>query len=247
MKFTKILALALLAALFVCSFAACSSSTEGTLTMATNASFPPYEYYEGSEIVGIDVEIMEAICKELNLELVVEDMEFDSIITAVQGGKADVGVAGMTVREDRLEFVNFTDPYTTAKQVIIVAEGSTIAGPDDLADKTVGVQTGTTGDIYVSGDYPDATVERYNKGNEAILALTQGKVDAVVIDNEPAKVFVSQNEGLKILETEYALEDYAIAVGKENTDLLAKINTALASLKESGELQKIIDKYITAD
>ena len=249
MKFSKILLIAALAAVLVMSFASCGGSG-GELIMATNAAFPPYEYYEGEEIVGIDVEIMRAVCDELGMTLKVEDMEFDSIITAVQGGKADVGAAGMTVTEDRLQSVNFSSPYTTAKQVIIVAEDSTIASPDDLSGKIIGVQTGTTGDIYVTDDYEAeglATISRFSKGNEAVLSLTQGKIDAVVIDNEPAKVFVEQNEGLKILDTEYITEEYALALAKEDTDLLNKINDALAKLKDSGKLQEIIDKYITAE
>jgi polar amino acid transport system substrate-binding protein len=177
-------------------------------------------------------------------------MAFDSIIPAVQSGKADMGLAGMTVTEDRLENVDFSDSYATGKQVIIVPEDSAITGPDDLEGTTVGVQGSTTGDLYVTWDYVDeglAEIERYNKGADAVLALAQGKVDAVVIDNEPAKVFVEQNEGLKILETEYVTEQYAAAIAKGNDELLEKINGALAELKDSGELQAIIDKYIKAN
>lgn len=153
----------------------------------------------------------------------------------------------MTVRPDRLENVNFSDTYTTAEQVIIVKDGSDIAEADDLADKSVGVQENTTGDMYVSEDYPDADVQRYKNGADAVQALAQGKVDAVVIDNEPAKVFVAENEGLVILESAYAVEEYAIAIAKDNDELLEKVNKALGELKEDGSLQKIIDKYIKAD
>ena len=218
-----------------------------TLTMATNAEFPPYEYHEGDEIVGIDAEIAQAIADKLGMELVIEDMAFDSIISAVQSGKADIGLAGMTVDEDRLKNVNFSDTYATGKQVIIVPEGSDITSPDDLAGKIIGVQGSTTGDIYITDDYGDDAVERYNKGMDAVLALQQGKIDAVVIDNEPAKVFVEQAEGLVILETEYVTEEYAAAIAKDNDDLLEKINQALAELKESGQLQAIIDKYISVE
>lgn len=231
-------------------FATGCSSSKGTekktLIMATNAAFPPYEFYENEKIVGIDAEIAAAIADKLGMELQIEDMEFGSIITAVQSGKADIGMAGMTVSEDRLKNVNFTSSYATGYQVIIVKEDSSIAGPDDLADKAVGVQESTTGDIYISDDYPDADVQRYNKGTEAVQALIQGKVDAVVIDREPAKAFVDANEGLKILETEYVVEDYAIALAKDNTELLEKIDAALAELTEDGTVQKIVDKYITA-
>lgn len=250
MKFSKLILLTVLAAVMVLSFASCGEKDAGTLIMATNAEFPPYEYFENGKVVGIDAEIMQAICDKLGMKLEISNMEFDSIIIAVQSGQADVGAAGMTITEDRLKSINFSTPYATAKQVIIVAEGSSIASPDDLEGKIIGVQTSTTGDLYMTWDYEDeglATVDRYSKGTEAVLALKQGKVDAVVIDNEPAKVFVAQNEGLKILPTEYTTEEYALAISKDKTDLLDKINTALAELKDSGELQKIIDKYIKAD
>ena len=226
--------------------AADSEAAGGTLVMATNAEFPPYEYREGDEIVGIDVDMARAVAEKLGMTLEVEDMAFDSILVAVQSGKADMGVAGMTVTEDRLENCNFSDTYAEAAQVIIVKEDSEIASPDDLTGKTVGVQLGTTGDIYAE-DIEDSTVERYNKGFEAVQSLLQDKIDAVIIDREPAKVFVSQNEGLKILDEAFTEEEYAIAMAKDNDELLEKVNGALAELKESGELQEIIDKYITAE
>lgn len=220
----------------------------GVLIMATNAEFPPYEFHDGGEIVGIDVDIAAAIAEKLGMTLEIEDIAFDSIIPEIQSGKADIGVAGMTVSEDRLKNVDFTDSYTTSSQVIIVKEDSEIAGPDDLKGKIIGVQLGTTGDIYASDYEADgSTMERYSKGFEAVQSLTQGKIDAVVIDQEPAKVFVSENEGIKILDEALTVEDYAIAVKKGNTELLEKINGALAELKDSGELQTIIDKYISAN
>ncbi len=221
--------------------------TEGTLTMATNAYFPPYEYYEGDEIVGIDAEIAAAVAEKLGLQLVIEDMEFDSIITAVETGKADMGLAGMTVTEDRLKNVNFSDTYATGIQSVIVKEDSDIASLDDLAGKMIGVQLGTTGDIYASGDYGEDHVDKYNKGNDAVMALLSGKVDAVIIDNEPAKSYVAANEGLKILDTEYAIEDYAAAINKDNTALLDAINGALKELTEDGTLASIVSKYIPAE
>lgn len=246
----------MLAAGMAVSMAACGSKPEeqagseaaegGTLTMATNAEFPPYEYREGDEIVGIDAEIAQAIADKLGMKLEIEDMAFDSILVAVQSGKADLGVAGMTVTEDRLKNVNFTDTYAEAAQVIIVKENSEIQTPDDLTGKTVGVQLGTTGDIYAD-DIEDGTVERYNKGFEAVQALNQDKIDAVIIDREPAKVFVEENEGLKILDEAFTEEEYAIAMSKENEELLEKVNGALKELKDSGEVQKIVDKYIKAE
>ncbi len=220
-------------------------STGEKLIMATNAEFPPYEYYEGSEIIGIDVEIAQAVAEKLGMELQIEDMAFDSIITAVTSGKADVGAAGMTVTEDRLKSVDFSDPYTTSAQVIIVKEDSPIATPDDLVGKKIGVQLGTTGDIYAE-DIEDAQIERYNKGFEAVQSLLSDKIDAVVIDQEPAGVFVEQNEGLKLTDEEFTTEEYALAIAKGNEDLLEKINGALAELKESGRLDEIKAAYINS-
>ena len=247
MKFSKIIC-GVLAAAMTAAFAGCgnNSAEKKTLVMATNAEFPPYEFREGDSIVGIDVEIAQAIADDMGMELVIDDMAFDSIIVAVQSGKADIGIAGMTVDEDRLTNVNFSEPYTTAAQVVIIKEGSEVASPDDLVGKKVGVQLGTTGAQY-AGDIEDATVEQYNKGFEAVQALLQDKIDAVIIDREPAKVFVSQNEGLIILDEEFTVEDYAIAISKNNTELLEKVNASLADLKSSGKLQEIIDKYISAE
>lgn len=235
----------LASALMVLSLAACTSE-KGELVMATNAEFPPYEYHEGDKIVGIDVEICQAIADEMGKKLVIEDMAFDSVITSVYTGKADIGAAGLTITEDRLKNINFSTPYTTAAQVIIVPGDSDIASPDDLTGKKVGVQLGTTGDIYAD-DIQDATVERYNKGYEAVQALLQGKIDAVMIDNEPAKVYVAQNPELKIVDEAFTYEEYAIAVAKDNEELLNEVNSAIAKLKESGKLDEIINKYISAD
>ena len=250
----KLLSLVLVAAMALAAVAcgskeaAAPAATEEkeVLVMATNAEFPPYEYYEGQDIVGIDAEIAAVIAEKLGCELKIEDMAFDSIIAAVTSGKADFGLAAMTVTEDRLESVNFSDTYATATQVVIVTEDTEITSVADLEGKKVGVQLGTTGDIYAE-DIADATIERYNKGFEAVQALTQGKIDAVIIDNEPAKVFVAENEGTKILEEDFAVEEYAAAIAKENTELLEKVNAALAELTEDGTLQAIVDKYISAE
>ena len=226
----------------------------GTLIMATNAEFPPNEYHDssqtgpdGSDIVGIDAEIAGAIAEKLGKDLVIEDIAFDSLIPELQSGKADFVAAGMTVTEDRLVNVDFSDTYATAVQSIIVTSDSEIAGPDDLAGKKIGVQQGTTGDLYATDDFGDENIDRYPKGVDAVQALVQGKVDAVIIDNEPAKVFVGDNEGLKLLDTAYAEEEYAIAVKKGNTELLEQINTVIQELKDSGEMDSIIGKYITAE
>lgn len=219
---------------------------EGTLTMATNAQFPPYEYYDGKDIIGIDADIAKAIADKMGLELKIDDMEFDSIITAVSTGKADLGLAGMTVDPDRQKNVDFSDPYATGVQVIIVKEDSTIAKPDDLKGKKIGVQLATTGDQYATSDYGKDSVVQYNKGSDAVMALTQGQVDAVIIDNEPAKSYVEANKGLKILDTKYVTENYAACISKDNTGLTKAVNKALAELKADGTLQKIVDKYIKA-
>ena len=227
---------------------------EGVLIMATNAEFPPYEYHEGDQVVGIDAEIAQASAEKLGLTLRIEDMEFDSIISSIKGGKADVGLAGMTVTEERQEEVNFSTSYATGVQVIIVREDSDITSVDDLfaegANHIIGVQLTTTGDLYTTDDIEKAglgTIDRYNKGADAVMALKNGQVDCVVIDNEPAKAFVEANEGLKILDTEYVTEDYAIALSKDNDALQQAVNQALEELIADGTVQSILDKYITAE
>lgn len=252
----KLIAL-MMSMVMLVAFAACGNDTnngggdtqtdKAKLVMATNAEFPPYEYYEGGEIVGIDAEIAAAIADKLGMELQISDMAFDSILVAVQSGQADMGMAGMTVREDRLENADFSAPYATSHQVVIVKEGSDIATLDDLAGKKIGVQTNTTGDIFATGDFGDEAVQRYNKGADAVVALNQDMIDAVLIDLEPAKAFVAGNEGLKILDTEYATEEYAIAFAKNNTELRDKVDGALQELIADGTVQQIVDKYIPAE
>lgn len=236
----------LLSTAMLLGLSACGASSSQKLVMATNAAFPPYESVEGNEIIGIDPEIAKLIADDIGRELVIEDMAFDSIIAAVQSGKADIAMAGLTVTEDRKQNINFSDPYTEAAQVIVVKKDSPVASPDDLEGKTVGVQIGTTGDIY-AGDIADATIERYSKYFEAINALNQDKIDAVIVDREPAKVFVSDSDELKMIDKEFTLEEYAIGVAKENTELLDQINASLKKLQESGEIDKIINKYINAE
>ncbi|PNH19172.1 ABC transporter substrate-binding protein [Lachnospiraceae bacterium] len=221
--------------------------TPGSLIMCTNAEFPPYEFHNGNEIVGIDVEICNAIAEKLGLKLEIEDIAFDAIIPEIVSGKADLGAAGMTVTEDRKQNVDFSDSYAHATQVIIIREDSDIAGPDDLKGKLVGVQQGTTGDLYVSADLGDDAVERYSKGMEAVQALTQSKVDAVIIDGETAKQYVKEVPGLRILDESYTDEEYAVAVQKGNTQLLDAINTAIGELKKDGTFDKIVEKYIKAE
>lgn len=221
---------------------------DNVIIMATNAYFQPYEYYDGDKIVGIDAEIAAAIAEKLGMTLEISDMEFGSIITAVMEGKADFGMAGMTVTEERLQSINFSSSYANGVQSIIVKEGSAIKSVDDLYAEgvtyKVGVQLATTGDIYSSDDFGDENVMRYPNGNEAVIALTNGDVDCVIIDNEPAKALVAENAGLTILDTSYADEDYAICVAKENTELLDKINVAIDELTADGTIDAIVAKYI---
>ena len=245
----KILAIAL-----ICMLTLTGMAMAETLKMGTNASFPPYEFYddESGEIVGIDAEVAAAICAKLGCEREIVDMDFDAIIPAVTTGKIDFGMAGMTVTEERLQSVDFTTRYATGIQSVIVKEDSEITSVDDLfaegANHKIGVQQGTTGDLYCSWDIEDeglGSVERYKNGTDAVLALTSGKVDCVVIDNEPAKNYIAANEGLKILDTEYAVEDYAIALAKDS-ELTEQFNAALEELIADGTVKAIIDKYIAA-
>lgn len=247
----KILAAVLVLAMLF-AFAGCAKKeqpltiNDGVLTMATNAEFPPYEYYEGDNIVGIDAEVAALIAEKLGLELEIKDVDFDSIIPGVQSGKYDIGMAGMTKTDERLKKINFTSVYAKGVQVVIVKEDGAIASVDDIADKKIGVQQGTTGDIYATDDFGEENVTKYANGALAVEALKSDKVDCVIIDNEPAKAYVAANEGLKILDTSYADEDYAICVAKENTALLEKVNAALEEVIADGSLQKIVDKYINA-
>ena len=259
----KIIAL-LLALVLVLSFAGCGAKEENKLVMATNAAFPPYEFKaDDGSFAGIDVEIAGLIAEELGLELEIVDIDFGAIVAGVQTGKYDIGMAGLTVTDERKESVNFTTSYATGIQSVIVKNDSEYASFEDFytgfdADENpagvkegikIGVQQDTTGDIY-SSDVPakwgfgEDNVERYKTGADAVEALKSGKVTAVIIDNEPAKSFVAANEGLKILDGSYAEEDYAIAVNKEDTKLLEDINAALKKLTDNGEIAKIVNKYI---
>lgn len=264
MKLTKVLALLIVTIMCLGMFAGCGAKEDNTLDMATNAAFPPYEYKEGNDFAGIDVEIAGLIAEKLGMELKIHDIEFGSIVGGVQTGKYDMGMAGMTVTDERKESVNFTDSYATGIQSVIVRADSTYTSYEDfytgydadgnptgvIDDLKIGVQQDTTGDIYCSSEpakwgFGSDNVVRYKTGNDAVQALLTNKVTAVIIDDEPAKSFVAANEGLKILEASYTEEQYAICVSKENTKLLNDINTALKELIDAGEVQKIIDKYIT--
>ena len=258
----KKLSALLLAVILVLSLAACASTAKNDepapdaseaakLTMATEATFPPYEYYDGDAIVGIDVEVAQAIADKLGMKLEVTDIAFDSIIPGIQTGKYDMGMAGMTVTEERQQSVAFSISYATGVQSIIVKEGSPIASYDDLAAEgatyKVGVQMATTGHIYAEDEFGVDRVVLFDNGNDATMALKNGKVDCVIIDNEPAKAYVATNEGLVILDSAYAVEDYAACFAKDNTELVEKFNAALQKLIDDGTVAGIIGKYIKAE
>ena len=234
--------------------AAFTTVTPGKLTMSTNASFPPYEMVaDDGSFEGIDVEVAGAIAEKLGLELQVDDMGFDAALLAAQNGQSDIVMAGVTVTEARKDVMDFSDSYATGVQVVIVKEDSPIQTIDDLANaEMIGCQKATTGYIYASdtpenGGYGEDHVTAYETGALAVEALKNGQIDAVIIDNEPAKAFVEANPGLKILDGEWVSEDYAIGMKKGNTQLLDAINGAMAELKADGTFQTIVDKYINAD
>lgn len=267
-KILSIISLVLVLVLATAAFTACGNTTSDdkatdsntaantadgdvapkytVLKMGTNATFPPYEYKEGEKIVGIDADIAKAIADELGAELEIVDMEFDSIITSVNQGEVDFGMAGMTITPGRKEEVDFTDGYATGIQAVIVPVDSDINEIEDLEGKKIGTQLGTTGAMYAADEFGEDNVITYSKGADAILALG-GDVDAVIIDNEPAKSFVAKNEGLRILDAMFTVEDYAIAVKKGNTELVDDINAALAKLSADGTIDEIIGRYIKAE
>ena len=261
----KILSLIIATVILALCFASCSNgnTNEGTLSMATNANFPPYEFKDGENYAGIDVEIAGLIAEKLGLKLEIHDIEFGSIIAGVQSGKFDMGMAGMTITDERKKSVNFSDTYSTSEQSVIVKEDSIYksfeefytgfdkdGNPNGVKDGIkIGVQQDTTGDIYSSSEpnewgFSDKNVVRYKSGAEAVQALASGKVTAVIIDNQPANEYVKSTKGLKILEGAYTEEEYAICVSKDNDELLGKINNALKQLKSEGKISEIINKYI---
>lgn len=252
----KIIATVLALMLFGCCLTGCGESDTGNefnlvesgkLIMSTNAEFPPYEMTDDNGgFIGIDIEIAQAIAQELGLELVIDDMGFDAAMLAVQNGQSDICMAGLTVDEDRLKVMDFSTSYATGKQVIIVKDGSDVT-LDNLGEKLIGTQKATTSNIYCADDYGEDHVVAYDSSITAVQALLNGQVDCVVVDSAPAEELVKANPGLKILETEYVTENYAIAVDKGNTALLEAVNQALAKLIENGTVQGIIDKYIKAE
>ncbi|QRN85948.1 basic amino acid ABC transporter substrate-binding protein [Clostridia bacterium] len=254
MKKSKKLIAILLCAMLVLGFSGCGGDDEDTLSqvqkdgqviMGTNAEFPPFEYRdENGDVAGFDVEIAKEIAAGLGVELVIEDMDFGSIISALQSGKIDFGLAGMSVTEDRLANADFSDAYFNASQVIIVkADNDMIKGNADLVGKTIGVQEGTTGDLEAS-EVEGATVMRFKKGVDAVMDLQNGKLDAVVIDALPAAVFAEKNDDIVVLDEYFTEEEYAIAIRKGDDAFLNEVNRIIAELKDSGRYQEIYDEYI---
>ena len=239
------LAMVLTAVCAAVMLAGCGKKAEKkVLRMATEATFPPYEYFEKGKIVGIDADIVTEIAKTLGYETEIIDMKFDSVILAVQTGKCEIAASGITVTEERKKQINFTIPYVTATQVIIVPKNSPLKTPDSLKDKKIriGVQQGTTGDLYVAEKLHEP--QRYDNAGLAVAALLTGKLDAVVCDGEPAKVHVEKHPELVILPVALTSEEYAFAIDKKNTQLLKDFNRELVKMHKSGRLQQILDKYL---
>ena len=220
-----------------------NTDSSNTLVMATNAEFPPFEFWQNDEIVGIDVDFARAIANKLGYELKVQDMDFNAIIPAIKSGKADFGGAAISVTEERQKEVDFSDSYFTGVQVVIVQENSSIQKPEDMKGKVIGVITGFTGDFFVTADFGEDSVQRFNRGVEAVQSLSQGKIDAVVIDDQAAAEFVKAVTGLRILDTNYVEEDYSFAFQK-GSNLVARFNQAIQELKADGTFDQIIQKYI---
>lgn len=239
----KVVAL-LMACVLVLAFAACGQSN--TLTMVTNAEFPPFEYMEGDQFVGADIEIAQAIAEIMGKELEITNIDFDAALSGVATGKYDVAVAGITATEERMKNMNFSDAYYVASQAIVVRADSDIKGAADLNGKAISCQEGTTGELYLNenAEANGYTVQAFKTGAEGITALTTGKVDALVIDNEVAKALSGKQEGKTVvLDEALTKEEYAIALKKGNDALTAEINAALQQLKDSGKLAEIFDKY----
>ncbi len=265
MKKTRPLIISFIAAFLGCAaMASCAESEDDRLIMVTDADFPPFEYFsEEGNIIGLDIEVAEAIAEKLSVSLEVESISFDRIVDEVENGKYDLGMAALTVNEERKAKVLFSDTYAKGVQSVIVRADSVYnkiedfyTGFDDLGNPsvtkagiTIGVQKNTTGDKYacdppIKWGFGETNVKKYNTGEEAAQALSDGKITAVIIDNEPASAFVEKYNDLRIMDTPYADEDYAICVNKSNYELLGKINKALKELKSEGKLDEIINKYL---
>ena len=247
-KITYLLVLVMSLTLFACSNATeeTSQGKEGgdTIRFALNANFPPYEYYDGDKMVGIDIDLANKIGEKLGKKIEFQDMKFDNILASVSTGKVDAGISGITKNEDRAKSVDFSIPYQTSKQAILVGENSDIKGAADLEGKKIGAQVGTTGDDMAIKEYGTDFVQSFDNPADAVLALSSNKLDAVIVDEEPAKKFAEANEGVKLLDEEYAVEEYCIIFNKDNTALREEVDKALQELIDDGTVEEIINSYI---
>lgn len=233
-----------LAALF--SFS-CSKSND-VIKMGTNAAFPPFEYTLGTDVVGFDVTVSQLISRDYGKKLKVVDMNFDGLIAALQSGSIDFIAAGMTATEERRKNVDFSEPYYLSKQTIIVkASDKTVASVNDLKGKVVGVQAGTTGELFATEEIEGLNVKSFKTGIDAALALKNGAIEAIIIDELPAQEIVRRNVELKLVDDDFYTDEYAIAVKKGNTELLNSINKTIEKIKADGTYQKLIDAYMPLD
>lgn len=228
--------------LFLCT--SCGKN-ENELVMVTEAGFAPYEYYEDGEIVGVDVDIAKEIAKEMGKELVIKDVAFDSIINEVNSGKADFGAAGISYDEERAKQIDFTINYATSKQVVVVREGSSIDDIDKISNQKIAVQLGSTGDMYVTDNYPNAEIVRQKKYLAAVQDLKSAKVDLIVMDELPAQEIIKTNDGLVILDEELFTDSYGMVVKKGNTELLNTINDVLTRLQNEGKIEEFMINHTT--
>lgn len=217
---------------------------DGVLTVGTSVDFPPYEYYEGNDVVGIDPEILEAIGDKLGVDVKFEDMEFNNIIASIQSGRVDIGAAGLTVNEERKKNVDFTDFYGESIQVFLVKNDSDIKTIEDVYGKKIGTQLGSVGDLYAKDDFGEDAVSSFSKYPDAVLALQNGNIDAILMDQTSAVQYEKANDDIKILDGTYTNEQYAFAVAKGNEEFLAELNNIIAELKEDGTIDSIFDRHM---
>ncbi len=222
----------------------CAKSNPETLIVGTNAEFPPFEYLADGEIVGFDVDLIQAVAKELGKDIQIENLSWEGLLPALQSKKVDLIIAGMTATEDRKKVVNFSDTYYVAEEQMIVLHQDTsdINSVEDLIGKKVGVVLGFTGDIFVS-DLDGVNIERYNGASQAIIDIQNGKIDAMVLDNQPAQNYVKNANNLKAIAGNNTQEEYSIAIRQEDKALLADVNAALIKVKASGAYDAILNKY----
>ena len=234
--------------LSLCMVLAASGALADSVKVGTNAEFPPFEFIaDDGSIQGFDIELISAILDLAGIEYSVESMEFDALPAALEAGQIDIAIAGMTISEEKSKSVLFSEPYFSATQKIIVPADSAINTVEDIkAGMKIGVQLGTTGDIYVTDSMEGIVCERYSKALDAIMDMKNGRLDAVMVDSAPASVFAGEIEGLKVLEEKLSDEQYGVAVKLENTELMEKINAGLASLKENGKFDELYVKYFEA-